>query len=324
MARFVLHIIALALPLMAAFGFEISGRVTGGEGLSLKFIYTVPTTLDTFYVTVANIFDGGSYSQDDLAEGSYVIFAFQDTDFSLTPGIDEPRGFYGGQVPQMLEVSSDLEDIDIELFDPNSGGFLGEITYAGTETGATYVFAHREANFSGLPSGVGLLFTQNGNGDYTALVDSFGTYYAYAFMDVNTNFAYDLGEPYDVFGDVDDPEAIEIEQGEPYPDDVHFELIATSDAIELQPVVRNFSLGSPYPNPFNAQTTIPFTLDRALEIELVAHDILGRTVKTLAQGVYPAGEHAISFGSGSLASGLYMIELRAQDMSQGTQVFLLK
>lgn len=324
MARFVLRIIALAFPLMAAFGFEISGHVTGGEGISLKFIYTVPTTLDTFYVTVANIFNGGSYSQDDLAEGSYVIFAFQDTDISLTPGIDEPRGFYGGQVPQLLEVSSDLEDIDIELFDPNSGGFSGEITYEGTETGATYVFAHRSEDFTGLPSGVGLLFTQDGNGAYTALVDSFGIYYAYAFMDINTNLQYDIGEPFDVYGDDETPEPIEIEQGEQYPDDVHFELVAISDAAEPQPVVRDFKLGSPYPNPFNAETTIPFTLEHALDIELVVTDILGRTVETLAQGIYPAGEHTIRFGGNSLASGLYMIELHAQNVTLSTQAFLVK
>ena len=324
MARLVLRLFVFALPFVTAFGFTISGSLTGGAGVALKFIYTIPTSLDTFYVTIANPFNG-EYSQGNLDEGGYTIFAFQDTDLDLTPGLDEPRGFYGGDIPAVLEVTSDMSDIDIELSDPNTGGFSGEITYEGTETGATYVFAHRSTDFTGLPSGVGLLFTQEGNGTYTALVDSFGTYYAYAFMDVNTNFVFDQGEPYDVFGDDAEPEAIVIEQGEEYPDNVNFELIATPpNAAEPQPVVRDFRLGSPYPNPFNPETTIPFALDRTLEIELVAHDVLGRTVTTLAQGVYPAGEHTIRFGGNTLASGLYMIELRAQNATMSTQVFLLK
>lgn len=250
--------------------------------------------------------------------------AFQDLNVNLIPDIDDPRGFYGGDIPTILEVNSNLEDIDIELTPPNTGGFSGTITHEGAETGGTYIFAHRTNSFDGLPNGAGVLFNDTGNGDYTAIVDSFGVYYAYAFMDLNSNFQFDEGEPYDVYGDDAEPEPITIEQGEQYPDEIDFELIATPSATPPAREVSDFKLGHVYPNPFNAATTIPFSLDRQMEIEIVAHDMLGRTVATLVSGSFPAGEHSIQFGNGSLASGVYVIELRAHGVSTCTPAILLK
>ncbi|MBK6766680.1 MAG: hypothetical protein IPG71_10300 [bacterium] len=324
MARLSTLACSLLLTVLTSYGFEISGTLSGGTGgFSLKYVYIVPTSLDTVYITIANILNN-TYSQDELDEGGYMLFAFQDVDFSFTPGIDEPRGFYGGDIPQVLDVSSDTSDIDIELSDPNAGGFSGEIVYEGTETGATYVIASRVPDFSGFPSGGGLLFSQDGNGEYTALVDSFGTYYAYAYMDVNTNFVYDIGEPYDMYGTPEDPEPIVIEQGEQYPDDVDFELVPVPDAASPTPVVREFKVGSPYPNPFNPTTSIPFSLDRTMEMEIVARDVLGRTVATLARGMFAAGEHSVTFDGNGLATGIYWIELRAGGMHVNTPAILVK
>ncbi len=322
MRRLFIALIALIIPLWSAWGFQISGNVSGREGLALTYVYTIPTTLDTFYVTVVNLFNG-NYSQT-VDEGSYMLFAFQDANFSFLPDLDESRGFYGGQIPQVLEVAGDTSGVDIELVPPNTGGFTGTVTYEGTETGATYVVASRSNTFEGLPNGVGLLLTNTGNGDYTAIVDSFGVYFAYAYLDANGNLVFDLGEPYDVWGDDAEPEPITIEQGEPYPSDINFTLIAADIANDPLPVTKEFRLGAAYPNPFNAETTIPFTLDRPMEIEIVAHDILGRTVTEIARGNFSAGQHSVKFGSGVMASGMYMIEMRAENSSTCTPVVLLK
>jgi len=303
--------------------FQVSGNVSGYSGFSLVFVYTIPTTLDTFFVTIVNPFNG-DYSQSGLDSGGYLIFAFQDLNVNLIPDIDDPRGFYGGDIPSVLDVADDMEDIDIVLSPPNSGGFSGAITYEGTETGATYVVASRTNDFAGLPNGGGVLFNNTGNGDYTALVDSFGVYYAYAYMDLNTNFVYDVGEPYDVYGDDAEPEPITIEQGEQFPDAVDFELIAVSAAHEAPQVVGEFRLGNAYPNPFNPVTTIPFSLVRPMEIEITAHDVLGRTVAVLARGYYSSGVHTVEFGGAQLSSGSYLIELRAQGQSVCAPAVLLK
>jgi outer membrane protein assembly factor BamB len=65
-----------------------------------------------------------------------------------------------------------------------------------------------------------------------------------------------------------------------------------------------------FPNPFNPQTTIAFTLDRDTRIRLTVHDVRGRVVRTLAAGVMTAGEHALSWNGRddagrAVASGVY-------------------
>ena len=66
-----------------------------------------------------------------------------------------------------------------------------------------------------------------------------------------------------------------------------------------------------YPNPFNPQTTIGFTLPSASDVRLVVYDALGREVARLVEGELGAGLHEARFDGGSLASGLYLYRLVA-------------
>lgn len=74
-------------------------------------------------------------------------------------------------------------------------------------------------------------------------------------------------------------------------------------------------LGQNYPNPFNPTTTIPFELPAAGEVRLVVYDVLGRTMATLASGVWPAGRHTVTFDAGELPSGVYVYTLQTRDLS---------
>jgi hypothetical protein len=322
MKRFLIILFAISLLSASAYPLTVSGTVSGSSGFALIFVLAFPTSLDTFYTTIANPFNG-DYTLGGLNEGGYIFFAYQDVDLNLVPGVDEPRGFYGGDIPTVLEVSSDMNGVDIELSPPNTGGFSGEVTYEGGVTGATYIVAHDTPDFSGLPTGAGLLFDNTGNGTYTAFVDSFGTYYAYAYLDANTNLQFDPGEWYDFYGQ-DDPEPIEIEQGESYPDDVNFTLWPTSASDHAPVLARDFTLGRAYPNPFNAQTTIPFTLANPEHLTLTAYNIQGRASVRIAEGDYPQGAHSVAFDAANLASGFYLIELRSASLSAYTSVYLLK
>ena len=68
-----------------------------------------------------------------------------------------------------------------------------------------------------------------------------------------------------------------------------------------------------YPNPFNAQTVIPFTLDRAGLVKLEIFNIVGRSVgaKGLSplQAKYSAGNHEIIWKAEGLSSGVYLVRL---------------
>ncbi len=306
-----------------AHAFNVTGHITGGEGgFSLYGVIAVSTTLDTFYIGIGEpIFD--TYIVANMQAGSYILFAYQDLSGNLTPDLDEPRGFYGGWPPVPLVLSSDSEDVDIELVPPSSGGFSGTITYNGSETGTTFVYAFHTPTFADTIRGVGILLTNNGNGDYTAFVDSFGTYYAYAFMDLNVNFVHDEGEPYGAYGGAT-PDPIDVEETD-FPEDIDITMEDPSFAPEY-PVALPLTtqLSSIYPNPFNSEAAISFSIESPGHVELKLIDILGRDVSMIANGEYLAGEHRVLLSAGSLPAGLYFVSLRTGSKSSVQRVLLLK
>lgn len=51
---------------------------------------------------------------------------------------------------------------------------------------------------------------------------------------------------------------------------------ATSTALEATPLPESFTLDNPYPNPFNEQARLPYTLERASMVHIKVIDMLGR------------------------------------------------
>ena len=64
-----------------------------------------------------------------------------------------------------------------------------------------------------------------------------------------------------------------------------------------------------YPNPFNPSTVIRYRKSEIGRIRLTVHDILGREIAVLTDGVMPAGTHSVTFDAGMRASGVYLVRL---------------
>ena len=64
-----------------------------------------------------------------------------------------------------------------------------------------------------------------------------------------------------------------------------------------------------YPNPFNPETTIRYAIPHSAPVYLGVHDVLGRKVSTLVDGVQAAGRHEVRFVAEGLPSGTYVINL---------------
>ncbi len=78
------------------------------------------------------------------------------------------------------------------------------------------------------------------------------------------------------------------------------------------------------PNPFNAAIVITFTLARETVTDLVAHDLRGRRVATLARGSLAAGAHAATWDAAGLPSGSYLVRLAAGGRVVTARVTLVK
>ncbi len=77
----------------------------------------------------------------------------------------------------------------------------------------------------------------------------------------------------------------------------------------------DFSLAQNFPNPFNPETTIEYTLPESTNISLTLYDILGNQVKVLDSGTKNAGKHYYTLKSDGLASGVYYYRLLAGEIS---------
>ena len=84
-----------------------------------------------------------------------------------------------------------------------------------------------------------------------------------------------------------------------------------------------------YPNPFNPDTIISFSLKAKEQVSIKVYDIRGRLVKTLIEEQLPAGEHIIVWdgtnNSGNLvASGIYFSKMITEDYRATKKMSLIK
>lgn len=77
---------------------------------------------------------------------------------------------------------------------------------------------------------------------------------------------------------------------------------------------EGFALNQNFPNPFNPETTISFTLGQSANSSLVIFDLTGQKIRTLVNQQMTAGEHQLKwngqddFGQ-TVASGIYFYQL---------------
>ncbi len=109
------------------------------------------------------------------------------------------------------------------------------------------------------------------------------------------------------------------------------ELTAIVPGPAAKPVVapRTFGLDANYPNPFNAQTQLVYTLPVASPVELAIYNVMGQRVRTLVQGMQAAGRYQIAWdgrsdSGSSLASGVYLSRLVSTQGVQVRRLLLLK
>lgn len=85
-----------------------------------------------------------------------------------------------------------------------------------------------------------------------------------------------------------------------------------------QITVRNF------PNPFNPQTTIEYSLSQNGHITLIIHNISGQAVRVLKDEYQQAGKHTFTWDAADMPSGLYFCTLKTKGVIETRKMLLLK
>ncbi len=104
--------------------------------------------------------------------------------------------------------------------------------------------------------------------------------------------------------------------------DVNEENIAEALPVEC-------TLSQNYPNPFNPVTALNYSLERRSAVEISIYNLLGQRVKTIVNGVMPAGNHTTywdgtdSFGK-DVSSGIYFYRIEAGDIVDTKKMVLMR
>ena len=79
--------------------------------------------------------------------------------------------------------------------------------------------------------------------------------------------------------------------------------------VEGADIPATTALNPSYPNPFNSETVLSYTLPTAADIRLEVFTLNGQRVAVLYEGLQAAGYHTIAMDASALASGVYLYRL---------------
>jgi hypothetical protein len=86
----------------------------------------------------------------------------------------------------------------------------------------------------------------------------------------------------------------------------------------------SFILYPAYPNPFNSETMISYSLPCPSNVNVVIYNPLGQRVRTLVESYQHPGVHATTLSTADLPSGLYLVRLNAGRESFTRKIILEK
>ena len=79
-----------------------------------------------------------------------------------------------------------------------------------------------------------------------------------------------------------------------------------------------------YPNPFNPDTKIEYTVPRSSNISIAVYDMLGREVTSLKNGYQHAGNYRLTWSAGDVSSGVYFCRMKSENFVETKKIILLK
>ncbi|MCL6495909.1 MAG: T9SS type A sorting domain-containing protein [Ignavibacterium sp.] len=85
-----------------------------------------------------------------------------------------------------------------------------------------------------------------------------------------------------------------------------------------------FSLEQNFPNPFNNETTIKYSVDKESFVELKVYDLLGNEVAILVNERKTPGQYYARFSDKNLTSGIYIYRIISDTRSFSRKMILLK
>ena len=222
-----------------------------------------------------------------------------------------------GEIPQEIGTLDSLEFLWLED-NQLTGPIPSEI---GNLSKLKYLIMHHNSLSDSIPSEIGNLsnleILKLDNNQLTGYIPE-------SICDLNIVFNWQnnlFGENFAVYNNQICP---------PYPDcvDAYVGLQNTTNcdqaSVGFEPIPFDYKIRDPYPNPFNAQTTIQITLPIKDIMIVKVYDVNGSELKTLVHSIFDSGTHTIKWDAGDLPSGIYFIRMQSRNFVDTKKVSLIK
>lgn len=105
---------------------------------------------------------------------------------------------------------------------------------------------------------------------------------------------------------------------------VNFDMTLPASVSENPHFPTEYALENNYPNPFNPQTTIPYSVADVGRVSLRIFDIQGRQIAILAEGKHLPGRYKATWDASGYPSGIYFIRMMAPGYQSTRKCTLLK
>ncbi len=97
----------------------------------------------------------------------------------------------------------------------------------------------------------------------------------------------------------------------------------------ITPVIEKVQLHDNYPNPFNPETNISFSMPSEQKVQLTIYNLKGQKVRQLVNGVFASGKHSVVWNGKDdngkqVCSGLYFYKLKTDNKEISKKMLLLK
>lgn len=104
-------------------------------------------------------------------------------------------------------------------------------------------------------------------------------------------------------------------------------LVANEPSTDIETKIQlpeKLTVNSNYPNPFNATTTISFSLPTEEFVTISIYNIAGQLVEKLIEADLSAGYHSIAWNADDYVSGIYVYSIQVGDHNEKGSMTLLK
>ncbi|MBZ0263409.1 T9SS type A sorting domain-containing protein [bacterium] len=114
--------------------------------------------------------------------------------------------------------------------------------------------------------------------------------------------------------------------GSIHPDTQPYTMLTFSGSGEENILPSEFTLATPYPNPFNGTLSLSYSLPLDGNVEITVFNTLGQKIETLLNSSQPRGNHRISWhpAESELSSGLYLFEVHFGEQTLRTKAMYIR